>query len=60
MNPDKPKRIVPLDIKIYYSGKCFICGEPCDKDHYAHYECCIAYSRHKDMKQMEENINSGN
>jgi hypothetical protein len=53
-----PKRIKPLDIEIYKKGECFICGKSCDS--YAHYECCIAYSRHADLKQKEENINSGN
>jgi hypothetical protein len=57
-NPLIPKRIKPLDIEIYKLGICFLCNLPCQK--FVHRECAIAYSRHKEFKQMEENINSGN
>ena len=54
----RPKRIKPIDIDVYKLGKCFLCGNDCDM--YMHYECAIAYERHRSMLQTNENRLSGN
>lgn len=51
-------KIKPLEIKIYNKGICFICGKECEKDHYAHYECCLAYAENKELKLKELNEES--
>jgi len=50
-----PVKIVPLNIKIYKEGVCFICGEETESDRYAHHQCCIAYEHHKEFQQDKEN-----
>ena len=48
-------RIVPLAITIYTEGTCFLCGKKLDTEYYVHFECAIAYTDHKEMKQKEMN-----
>lgn len=44
-----------LDIKSFISGKCFICGNICSPEHYAHDYCCIAYDDEKKKRIKEAN-----
>jgi len=55
MTAGETKRIVPLEVKVYEQGHCFICHEPCEAEAYAHEHCCIAYADHKSMKFKEIN-----
>ena len=54
------KKVEELNIKIYTEGRCFLCGNDCEQ--YAHFECALAYSDHKDhmMKKINEHTQGWN
>ena len=52
--------IKPPAVKIYNEGECWICKKPCNPEAYGHFECCLAYAEHREMKQMEINKKNDN
>lgn len=47
-----------MGIKLI-EGKCFVCGMPCEKDCYGHYECCLELSYARERLIREESYKVG-
>jgi len=46
---------MPVDLKKYTRGICWICNTKCDPDAYCHFECADAYSEENKRRRKEAN-----
>lgn len=60
MNMSSRVKIKPLVVNLWKQGTCFVCGNPCEPEAYAHYECCLAYDDLKTKRTREYELSTKN